>query len=235
MHTNQAPRPGQGVFGRDEFTCQLCARTGGPRGAATLAVSRLVAPAAGGSDHSVNQLTVCTSCQTDLAEGTSLSTHSTYFARVRELIRRVTAAQGAAEGYLSCVRAHLETGDDAVDDAHRELELGCDRVAAALDDVRSLPDDERPYSTRLHEAYTACFDRWERWLETTRELLAGVDRLLRADRSGSYDCPECDAGVWLDDDFCHSCGVDFDGSAAVAADVRRIRRRLVRSAATRGR
>ena len=217
---------------RDGFVCQACGALGEPRGAAPIRVGEVVPVDRGGSRDPINLLTLCEGCATLVDGDRPLEAVSVYLARYRALVARVAVAQGAAEGYVACCRALLDDSDEraAYRDARRELRTQCERMREGIKSVRVLPPVEWPGSAPLCEAHRGCLDRWEAWLSATEALVDGVDDLVRANHSGSYRCPECEAGVWLADEFCRSCGADFDAEEALGADVRALRRRLVRLA-----
>jgi hypothetical protein len=219
---------------RDDFTCQSCRAVGGPQGAAELRVVQLVPAAAGGSRHRANLLTLCDDCGEGLQSGETIGSVSRYISRYRDLVEQVTAGRGAAEGYVACVRALIDTDDgdkwSTYGAAHRELAEGCEEIDAAIDAVRSLPAAEWPASDPLRETHERCLKRWERWLELTRTLLDRTETLVRARRSNTSRCPDCGAGVWLDEEFCRRCGSAVDPQAALEAGFRDCRRELVRFA-----
>lgn len=231
--------PTHEIHRRDGFTCQSCRTVGGPRGAAELRVVRLVPAASGGSRHRANLLTLCDDCGERLQSGGTVESVSRYVVRYRDLVGQVTAGRGAAEGYVACVRALIDSGDGDGDEwttyraAHRELAEQCERIDAAIDAVRSLPAAEWPVSDPLRETHERCLGRWERWLELTRTLLDRTETLIRARRSDTSQCPDCGAGVWLDDEFCRRCGSAFDPGATLEAGMREFRRELVRFATDR--
>lgn len=225
------------IHRRDDFTCQSCHAVGGPQGAAELRVVQLVPAAVGGGRHRANLLTLCDDCHARARSGEAVESVSPYVARYRDLVGQVTAGRGAAEGYVACCRALVTADRDDRSDgwttyraAHRELAEQCEGIDAAIDTVRSLPPAEWPVSDRLRETHERWLDRWERWLELTRTLLDRTETLVRAQRSNTSRCPDCSAGVWLDDEFCRRCGSAVDPETALETGIRECRRELVQFA-----
>jgi len=222
-----------GILRRDEFTCQACGAIGGPRGSAQLRVAHLVPAEAGGSGHEANLLTLCHGCHAIVEGDRPLDSASPYLARYRELVDRVAVGQGAAEGFVACCRGLLSEpaeGRESYREARRELRQQCDRIEAAIEAVRALPPLEWPISEDLRTTHEDCLDLWERWIDLSRTLTDRVEELFSAANSGTYECPECGAGIWLDDEFCRACGADVDVRAHLDEDLRELRRELVRFA-----
>jgi hypothetical protein len=186
----------------------------------------------GGNRRDLNRFTICEECHAALVDGRPAAEVDLYLGRFRELVRRVTATQGAVEGYVNVARSVLD-GPDGIDSHHQardEVRTEQRLLREALTAVRSLPDSKRPPSETLRREHERWVDRWERWLDVGVEFVDRTDAVLRAERSGVYDCPECGAGIWLDDDFCHSCGVDVSPHERLEADARRVRRRSIEMA-----
>jgi len=222
-----------GIFGRDEFTCQVCGAVGGRRGSAQLRISHLVPADAGGSGHDANLLTLCDGCHTLVESDRPLDSVSPYLARYRELVDQVAVGQGAAEGFVACCRellANPTEGQESFRQARRELRQQCDRIEAAIEAVRALPPFEWPISGDLRATHERCLELWERWIDLSRTLTDRVDALVSAANSGTYRCPECDAGVWVDETLCRTCGAEFDARECLDRDLRHLRRELVRFA-----
>ncbi|MFB6129389.1 MAG: hypothetical protein ABEJ28_01040 [Salinigranum sp.] len=222
------------IFARDRYTCQTCGSTGGPRGSAVLRMGYVLPPDVGGSERDLNRLTVCEECHAALEGERPIAQVDVYVARFRRLIRCVTAMQGAVEGYVNCVRQLLDRDRDGGVETYRqareELQIHERTLRAAVEEVRALPDSARPPSKALRREHREWFDRWEHWVDVGSRFVESADALARAEHSGVYHCPECEAGIWLSDEFCPTCGVDLSPREQLHADTRRLRRRLIRLA-----
>ena len=221
------------ILSRDRHTCQICTIEGGPRGPASLGVGYVLPPESGGGDRDVNRLTVCDECRAALASGRPVAEIDLYLGRFRSLVRRVTATQGAVEGYVNCAREHLDgdaSGLENYRQAREEVRTQHRLLGESLAAVRCLPESKRPPSPALRREHGVWIDRWEQWLDVGREFVDRTDALLRAERTGVYDCPECDAGVWLTDEYCRTCGAEVSAREELRADVRRTRRRSIEMA-----
>ena len=228
------------VYQRDDYTCQNCGTTGGPRGNAELHAHHIVPKSNGGTHKRSNLKTMCSECHKAIHgdvmaptpdEVLPENTDSIRITNVQELVSLV----GDTIDLYKRLRSHpilngdRTTVDGSIDD---EILIETTKKREILSEYTNLSfnSDQRQEAvdtliqTTAQHLYlmtdvVACLSQFYDVAQETNCPSCGSEQSVKSDYCGEcgsalptiWQCPECNRDVnTFQNDFCTHCGSELE-------------------------
>ena len=209
------------VYQRDDYTCQNCGAMGGPQGHAELHAHHIVPKSRGGTHATSNLISLCSEC------------HNTVHSKSKQAPspQQSVSNQGQEWGDLS---------DAIIQDCSTLIQTGLDEITAIFADpskevnqqaveLQQLSVEYRQFMLDITDAISTldslsnnnypreviktnqrAIDVGEEIITKMLDLIEEMEEDMAKISEMLTTCPDCDADVHEEDEFCGECGTEIE-------------------------